>query len=138
MPKKTEQSALTPLHEQAKQYRVELSKVAFVALPLDCGSMHDAWEWYQMLGNFFKENGIQHGSVEIQISGYDTSLEGVAVTASVDKTDAELQNEINELKNRRVAQVTFGRKIAKENAKKRKEYELKEYERLKKKFEGSK
>jgi len=114
---------------RAKRRGINLSKIARMDLSID-----DAWAMYQQLDKFFKDHGIQHGSLYVEMSGYDGYLDGISVSASVTKKPEELEAEIQA--------DDVAKAVAAEKAKKaqekidRKDYE--EYIRLAEKFGNKK
>lgn len=123
------------IKEEAEKFKIYPKK--FVSEHLSYTERYNtasARSMIKEMQEFLDTNELEDAKITFEVSGCmgcGGCLDYVSISSEVNKTDEELQVEINNRK----ATEAHKRAIARETRKKRQEFERSEYERLKKKFE---
>jgi hypothetical protein len=119
------------LIEQAKKYKITLTEFASVSLPATNYDKNSAKEWIKVLQDFLDKHNLEDANIEIEMSGYDSYLDDIRVGAEVQRSEEAIRKNVEGC----VANERFKKEEKKKNAKLRRENELRELARLKKKYE---
>lgn len=119
------------LIEQAKKYKITLTEFASVSLPARDYDKNSAKEWIKVLQEFLDKHNLEDANIEIEISGYDGYLDDIRVGAEVQRSEEAIKKGIET----KLEIEKSKKEEAKKQAKVRRENELHELARLKKKYE---